>query len=305
MTFFLYYCHKIQIHFHLIENNKIQHSDISSPSPGQTIDEVNAHFASEKAELLQKLEIATRAADEYHRLKTTFIANVSHEMRTPLNAILGFSELSQFSDVTLDEMKEYMKIIHKSSEQLLDTVKDVIFISNLDADEIETDENSISINSLFQDLQEYYSYFGEEKFTRNIQLIFHQPGEDVVFTSDLEKISQIFRKLLDNAFKFTQKGSVEVGYHVLDDKSIEFYVKDTGVGIPADKLDLIFEPFRCVDESHSREFGGSGLGLSIVMRLVKLLGGKVHVASELGKGTTMSFTISYKPLGKNVGYSLF
>ena len=133
-----------------------------------------ADFAREKAELLEKLHAATKSADEYHRLKTTFIANVSHEMRTPLNAILGFSELSQFGDVTLDEMKEYMKIIHKSSEQLLDTVKDVIFISNLDADEIDTDENSISVRSLFQDLQEYYSYFGEEKFTRNIQLVFRQ-----------------------------------------------------------------------------------------------------------------------------------
>jgi signal transduction histidine kinase len=261
-----------------------------------------ADFAREKAELIEKLKNATKSADEYHRLKTTFIANVSHEMRTPLNAILGFSELSQFGDVTLDEMKEYMKIIHKSSEQLLDTVKDVIFISNLDADEIDTDENAISVRSLFQDLQEYYSYFGEEKFTRNIQLLFRQYDEDLVFTSDLEKISQIFRKLLDNAFKFTQKGSVEVGYQVPDEKTIHFYVKDTGIGIPSDKLDLIFEPFRCVDESHSREFGGSGLGLSIVMRLVKLLGGKVQVDSELGKGTTMSFTINYKPVVSNDFY---
>jgi len=286
----------------LIEDNKIQYSDFSQQSPGQTIEEANADFAQEKAELIERLKIATKSADEYHRLKTTFIANVSHEMRTPLNAILGFSELSQFGDVTLDEMKEYMKIIHKSSEQLLDTVKDVIFISNLDADEIDADENSISVRSLFQDLQEYYSYFEEEKFTRNIQLVFRQPDEDVVFTSDLEKISQIFRKLLDNAFKFTHKGSVEVGYQLHDDKTIQFYVKDTGVGIPPDKLDLIFEPFRCVDESHSREFGGSGLGLSIVLRLVKLLGGKVQVDSELGKGTTMSFTINYKPVINNDFY---
>jgi signal transduction histidine kinase len=286
----------------LTDNSKIIHSDISTHQPVRTLDEVMADFAREKAELIEKLKNATKSADEYHRLKTTFIANVSHEMRTPLNAILGFSELSQFGDVTLDEMKEYMKIIHKSSEQLLDTVKDVIFISNLDADEIDTDENAISVRSLFQDLQEYYSYFGEEKFTRNIQLLFRQYDEDLVFTSDLEKISQIFRKLLDNAFKFTQKGSVEVGYQVPDEKTIRFYVKDTGIGIPSDKLDLIFEPFRCVDESHSREFGGSGLGLSIVMRLVKLLGGKVQVDSELGKGTTMSFTINYKPVVSNDFY---
>ncbi len=286
----------------MTDNSKIIHSDISTHQPVRTLDEVMADFAREKAELIEKLKNATKSADEYHRLKTTFIANVSHEMRTPLNAILGFSELSQFGDVTLDEMKEYMKIIHKSSEQLLDTVKDVIFISNLDADEIDTDENAISVRSLFQDLQEYYSYFGEEKFTRNIQLLFRQYDEDLVFTSDLEKISQIFRKLLDNAFKFTQKGSVEVGYQVPDEKTIHFYVKDTGIGIPSDKLDLIFEPFRCVDESHSREFGGSGLGLSIVMRLVKLLGGKVQVDSELGKGTTMSFTINYKPVVSNDFY---
>jgi signal transduction histidine kinase len=264
------------------------------PTEGR-VEQIMLYFANEKAALLEKLAIASKSADEYQRLKTTFISNVSHEMRTPLNAILGFSELAQFGDVTLEEMKEYMKIINKSSEQLLETVKDVIFISNLDADEIETDDNLISVKSLFQDLQEYYSYFGEEKYIENVKLHFKQPDEDVLFTSDLEKITQVFRKLLDNAFKYTQIGFIEVGYNLPDKNAIEFCVKDTGMGMPADKLDIIFEPFRSVDESHSREFGGSGLGLSIVQRLVKLLGGKIKVQSEPGKGTTMSFVVSYKP----------
>lgn len=272
---------------HIADNNDL-------PTKGW-LEQIMLDFAHEKAALLEKLAIASKSADEYQRLKTTFIANVSHEMRTPLNAILGFSELAQFGDVTLEEMKEYMKIIHKSSEQLLETVKDVIFISNLDADEIETDDNLISVKSLFQDLQEYYSCFGEEKYIENVRLHFKQPDEDILFTSDLEKITQVFRKLLDNAFKYTQNGFIEVGYNLPDKNAIEFYVKDTGMGIPADKLDIIFEPFRSVDESHSREFGGSGLGLSIVQRLVKLLGGKIKVQSQAGKGTTMSFVVSYKP----------
>ncbi len=292
--FFCTIANGCKTHFALMDIQNLHSADNFDLHPGGRMEQIMLDFAKEKAALLEKLAIASKSADEYQRLKTTFIANVSHEMRTPLNAILGFSELAQFGDVTLDEMKEYMKIIHKSSEQLLDTVKDVIFISNLDADEIETDENLISVKSLFQDLEEYYSYFGEEKYIENVRLNFQKLDEDVLFTSDLEKITQVFRKLLDNAFKYTQIGFIEVGYNLLDKKSIEFYVKDTGIGISADKLDIIFEPFRSVDESHNREFGGNGLGLSIVQRLVKLLGGQVKVQSEPGKGTTMSFVISYK-----------
>jgi len=284
----------------LTENAEIKNGGNFVQLSDNNVERLLGDFDKEKADLLAKLAAAVKVVDEYQRLKTTFIANVSHEMRTPLNAILGFSELAQFSDVTLEEMREYMRIVHKSSEQLLDTVKDVIFIATLDADEITVVDNPISVRSLFQDLEEYYSFFGEEKFTKNIQLIFKWPQDDLLFTSDFDKLTQVFKKLLDNAFKFTHKGLVEVGYVLLLDRTIQFYVKDAGIGIPAEKLDMIFEPFRCVEESHSRQYGGSGLGLAIVKRLVKLLGGQVQVESEPGKGTTMRFTVGYRPSSNKI-----
>lgn len=243
-------------------------------------------------DLLEKLRIANQLAEEYRRLKSNFISNISHEMRTPLNAILGFAELSEMEDITLEDMREYMQIIRKSSEQLLETIKDVLYIATVDASEINLQHDPLSSRGLFQDLEEYYQYFDEKGLRPGVELRFENSvNHDITFICDAEKLNLVLRKLIDNGLKFTNEGFVEVGCLDRDDALVHFYVKDTGIGMPEDKIKLMFEPFRTMDESHSHEYGGSGLGLSIVQRLVRLMGGEVTIHSKPGVGTTVHFSI--------------
>ena len=272
-----------------IESERLRHE----------LEELQKSRQEESAELNKMIEKLSLTAKQYQQLKTSFISNISHEMRTPLNAILGFSELAELQDVTLDEMREYMKIIKKSSEQLLETIKDVIYIASIDAGEIDLENNNISLRGLFQDLEEYYTYFNHQTKETEAKLRFFPPdSEDIYFHSDFSKILQILKKIIDNALKFTEHGLIDVGY-IFSEQSegkLGFYIKDTGIGIPEDKITLIFEPFRTVDESHSRQFSGSGLGLSIVQRLVRLIKGYIEVDSKLGKGTTVRVFVDYHPV---------
>lgn len=278
------------------KNKAGRKSQHANDSPEQEIEALKSSFCEERNLLLKRISELERTSQEYQQLKNTFISNISHEMRTPLNAILGFSELSQMEEITLDEMREYMKIIKKSSEQLLDTIRDIIYIASIDAGEISLQYDNISLKSLFQDLEEFYGYIEDKSLENGAKLYFLLPeNKDVYFRSDFEKLRNIFRKLIDNSMKFTSKGVVEVGCKLIESNNpqLMFYVKDTGIGIPKEKCGLIFEPFRTVDESHSRQFGGSGLGLSIVKRLVNLLDGSISVQSVVGKGTTVQFSIDY------------
>lgn len=248
-------------------------------------------------ELVEKLKLANRLAEEYKLLKSNFIANISHEMRTPLNAILGFAELSETDDTTLEEMRDYMKIIKKSSEQLLETIRDILYIATLDASDTNIQHDPVTATGLFQDIEEYYQYFEDKGLRPGIELVFKLPEHPhSVFVCDAEKLNLVLRKLIDNGLKFTNKGSVEVGCKGFDGNVVTFYVKDTGIGIARDKLKLVFEPFRTIDESHSRLYGGCGLGLTIAQRLVKLMGGEIDISSEPNIGTIVTFSI--KPFGR-------
>lgn len=249
-------------------------------------------------ELVQKLKLANRLAEEYKLLKSNFIANISHEMRTPLNAILGFAGLSETEDVTLEELREYMKIIKKSSEQLLETIRDILYIATLDASDTNLQHDPVSARGLFQDIEEYYQYFEDKGLRPGIELSFKLPqNPDSVFVCDAEKLNLVLRKLIDNGLKFTNKGSVEVGCNGFDGNFLLFYVKDTGIGIAEDKLTLVFEPFRTIDESHSRLYGGCGLGLTIAQKLVKMMGGNIGISSKLNNGTIVTFSI--KPFDRH------
>jgi len=243
-------------------------------------------------ELVEKLRLANQLVEEYQRLKTNFIANISHEMRTPLNAILGFAELSEMEDISLEEMKDYMKIIRKSSEQLLETIKDILYIATLDSAEMNLQHDPVSPKGIFQTIEEYYQYFEDKGIRPGIELKFKTPEDhDFTFICDAEKLNLILRKLVDNGLRFTNQGYVEARCTGFDGTFVNFYVNDTGIGIPEDKIKLIFEPFRTVDESHNRQYSGSGLGLAIVERLVKLMGGEINIDSKPGVGTTVRFSI--------------
>lgn len=262
-------------------------------SRSRKLEELNRQLLQEKSALLEQLSAAKKSAEEYDKLKASFISNISHEMRTPLNAIVGFSELPFLGEVNMEEMMEYMQIIRKSSLQLLEKIKDIIFISTLDGEDIPVILQTASASDILHKIETFYNEIDDERRQGLTHLIVKYPGPgDFEFQTDAEKVIQVLKKLTDNALKFTPHGSVEVGCQQLGENKIGFYVADTGIGIPSDKFEVIFELFRQADESTSRQYGGSGLGLYIVKRLSKLLDASINVQSEVGTGTRISLTLN-------------
>lgn len=254
---------------------------------------------NEEVKLLrQKLELSTKIAAEYQTLKSTFISNISHEIRTPLNAILGFSELSLLSDAGKDEMLEYMKIIHSSSKELLEKVKDVIYISSLDAGMIRVENDTVSLGGLFEDIKIHYTHY--YPMPENDQVRFKvntSNTKHVYFTGDADKISRMLHILIENGIKFTNRGFVELSFEFVDN-NLCLSVKDTGIGIPDDKKQIIFEPFTTAEDSYNRNYSGSGLGLTIVKHLLKLMDGELILESHVNEGSEFKIFLPYVRLNK-------
>jgi PAS domain S-box-containing protein len=268
-------------------------------------EELVTQRTAELNEANQNLIKAKEKAEESDRLKSSFLSNMSHEIRTPMNVILGFSNLLKDSDTSPQESIKYINIINEKGIQLLNIINDIIDISKVEADEIVIREKPVDVHALLEELFLVYSKISLTK--NNIDMAFvleknNWKGELIVITDD-NRLKQIISNLIDNALKFTKAGSVEFGYDLMNENSdsfIRFYVKDTGRGIPFEKQDIIFNRFRQVDETHTREFGGTGLGLTISKRLVELMGGQIELESEVGVGSTFSFTI---PLKKGAIYN--
>lgn len=240
---------------------------------------------------------AKNRAEENDRLKTAFLCNMSHEIRTPMNGIYGFSQLLIKSDLSENKRQLYSESITNCCEQLLDTVNNILDISKIEKGQIETDIEIIDVNSLMRDI---FNLHNIKLSGKNINLVMSLDlkDENCLLYTDKCKLQQIINNLIDNALKFTQKGYVKYGYKVVKNR-VQFYVEDTGIGIPEDCHDLIFERFRQVESSLSRNYGGVGLGLAICKDLVHLLGGKIWVSSCFSKGSTFTFTIPYIPASKN------
>jgi len=230
-------------------------------------------------------------AEESDRLKSAFLANMSHEIRTPMNGILGFADLLKEPNLSGDSQQEYIQVIQKSGIRMLNIINDIIDISKIESGQMEVNISETNVN----DQTNYiYTFFKPEVEQKGLQFILKNalPNNEVILKTDREKIYAILTNLVKNAIKFTQKGSIEFGYNLKKDE-LEFFIKDTGAGIPKDQINLIFERFRQGSESLSKQYEGSGLGLSISKAYIELLGGKIWVESEVGKGTTFYFTIPY------------
>ncbi|MCL3781498.1 response regulator [Prolixibacteraceae bacterium JC049] len=239
---------------------------------------------------------AKEKAEESNHLKTVFLQNMSHEIRTPMNAIIGFSDLLSNSTLSEEQKKQYLNIIQNNSHQLLAIVTDILTISAIETKQATVNLEKTEINAV---LDELWTVFNNNKKYDNVELEIHKTlidKEAQIFT-DQTKLTQILSNLLGNALKFTPKGSIQFGYKrkVIENESVlEFFVKDTGIGIDESGQQLIFERFTQADDSIRRNFGGTGLGLSICKGFVEMLEGKIWLESELGKGTTFYFTIPYK-----------
>lgn len=244
-----------------------------------------------------ELKIALEKALESDRLKSAFLANMSHEIRTPMNGILGFVDLLTEPNLSKSQIEKYSAIINKSGVRLLNTINDIIDISKIEAGEVTISTTETSINT---QMEELYSFFLPEANRKGLSLILEPSlsAEQLTVNTDSHKLHGILTNLIKNAIKYTERGHIKFGYSEKED-FIEFYVRDTGIGIPKDRLKAIFNRFEQADIEDSKVFEGSGLGLAISKAYTDMIGGELSVTSVEGKGSAFLLTIPYIKKGKN------
>ncbi len=254
---------------------------------------------SERTKYENELRIAKEKAEESDRLKSNFLANMSHEVRTPLNAVIGFSELLREENLKPQQRNEYIDIVTANSRNLLELINDIIDISKIEAGQLKISETDCNINILMNQLFKWIEKERIEKGKSDLKIILSLslPEDKAFLITDEIRVRQVLVNLLTNALKFTTKGSIDFGYNV-GDNELQFFVKDSGIGIPKQSLFSIFERFKQADEGASRKYGGTGLGLAISKAITELLGGTIWVDSQPGLGSTFYFTIPYKPVAQ-------
>jgi len=261
------------------------------PNEFGRIGELFERFVDQKVEL----RAAKEKSQESDRLKSAFLANMSHEIRTPMNGILGFAELLKRPNLTGKEQKQYLSIIETSGARMLNIVNNIVDISKIESGIIEVNNKVTNINEQIEFLS---SFFAPEIENKGLRLVYSKtlPNDKAYIKTDAEKLYGILTNLLKNAIKHTYKGAIEIGYHVKSDDNqnlLEFFVTDSGNGIPEDRLNIIFDRFMQADISNKTSYQGAGLGLSISKAYVEMLGGTIWVESEHGIGSTFRFTIPY------------
>lgn len=247
---------------------------------------------SERFQAKQELIIAKEKAEENNRLKTAFLANLSHEIRTPLNSILGFAELLNEPHISHKELKEYASFIDKGGKRMLNIINDLIDISKIESGLVEIFLSTFNLNEQIADVYGFFKQEAEQKKIK-ISIIKGLSDNESEIHSDKDKVNAVLINLVKNALKFSHEGIIEICYEKKED-FLEFCVKDTGIGIQPDHQDIIFDRFRQANETITRNYDGSGLGLSISKAYIELLNGKIWVESEFGKGSKFFFTIPYK-----------
>ena len=260
--------------------------------------EKNKEYESLNEELKQtndELVIAKEKAEESDRLKSAFLANMSHEIRTPMNGILGFAGLLKEQTLTGEAQNEFIGIIEKSGARMLNIINDIVDISKIESGQMKI---SISETNVNEQIEYIYTFFKPEIERKKLTFSFKSilSKNEAIIKTDREKIYAILTNLIKNAIKFTDKGSIEFGYDLVKTQQtsvLQFFVKDSGVGIPKDRRQAIFERFIQADISDKRAYQGAGLGLSITKAYVGMLGGEIWVESEEQKGSTFHFTIPY------------
>ncbi len=245
--------------------------------------------AIQKIKSDEELKKALEKAELSDKLKSAFLANISHEIRTPLNSILGFTKLVTEEDITIEKKKEFSKMIKNNVDQLLSIINDILDFSLLETGQFRLNKKEFDIDKLIKELRKEYHHCTNE---RGIELKV-SPGHlniEIFINSDISRVRQILRNLLNNALKFTKSGFIEIG-HYLEGKEVVIYVKDSGIGISKEFENQIFQSFTQVEKSKSRKYNGNGLGLALSKRIVEKLDGKIWFESEIGIGSTFYISL--------------
>ena len=238
-----------------------------------------------------ELKIAKEKAEESDRLKSVFLANMSHEIRTPMNGILGFADLLKEPNRSAEDQQQFVRIIENSGERMLNIINDLVDISKVESGQMEVSVSEAYVNEQTETL---FTFFKPEAEKKGLQLFLKNAlsSSEAIIETDREKLYAILTNLIKNAIKYTDKGSIEFGY-VKKGKFLEFFVKDTGIGIARSKQEDIFRRFIQVNHDRCRFYEGAGLGLAITKAYVEMLGGEIWVESEQEKGSLFYFTLPY------------
>lgn len=285
-----------------ISNSFIKNYDI--PAIVNIINDITERVANEKElqrhrtgletlvrERTADLMVAKERAEKADRLKTAFLSNISHEIRTPMNAIVGFSNLLREETGVSGQMNEYVDYIVNGAQSLLSIVTNIVEISRISADDITISSDRFNVIRLIYDI---YSRYLNSAGTKGLDLILENKSalKEHYIMADRGKLMTIIDHLLDNAIKFTTKGSIVLGYTIFDDY-FEVCIRDTGIGISPEYQADVFEPFRQADVNFTRAYGGTGLGLAISKAYIEKMGGKIWFESVYGEGTAFHFTVPY------------
>jgi PAS domain S-box-containing protein len=251
------------------------------------------HDITERKQAEAELKEAKIRAEESDRLKKTFLQNLSHEIRTPMNAVIGFSELLETNKFDNEKMRCCTHTIKEKSYELLGIINEILDISLVESGQIPVSKDETDINTLLEETYMFFQGFKRRIEKSHIELSCIKMPDiyNCKIITDSNKVNQILNCLLNNAFKFTDSGSIKFGFHSRHENQLQFFVSDTGMGIPVEKQNIVFDRFRQADEGVTRRKGGLGLGLSITKGLVEVLEGKIWLVSGPENGTTFYFTL--------------
>ncbi|MCT4616064.1 MAG: cache domain-containing protein [Marinifilaceae bacterium] len=251
-----------------------------------------------RKEYEKHLRDAKKRAEESDKLKSAFLANMSHEIRTPMNHILGFTDIMTSQHLEEADRLEYAAMIKQSGANLLSLINNIIDLSKIESKQITLNKEICNINKSLAILYEKFYMFKNANDKPHIGLKVQKAlnDEEALLYTDPQRLEQLLSNLIENAVKFTENGYVEFGYNIISSTKIEFFVKDTGIGIAQDALADIFQTFRQGDGSDTRQHGGTGLGLTISHRLAEILGGEMNVKSVVSEGTEFTIALEYEKL---------
>jgi len=254
---------------------------------------INEKKQNKLIKLYTEIELAKNKAEESDRLKSAFLANLSHEIRTPMNGIIGFANLLKDSNISKENKIKYIDNVTISGNYLISIIEDIIEVSRLETNQVTIHKSVFKLNDCLNNIWEEFNISLSEN--KNIEFVLDQKTKalDYNINTDKTKLRQILMNLISNSIKYTKSGFIKFGYNLVDNSFIQFYVKDTGIGIKEKHQKIIFERFRQADTEDKIFQSGSGLGLSISKSYLEILGGKIWIESEFGKGSTFYFTLPY------------